>query len=296
MTTPVNGTGVNEPGVTGTSQKNDGVLGVGKIAAKAGVAGVNDSGGNGVYARGRVGVAGTGKGGSGVYGESDTEDGVLGRSFKSGKAGVAGVNDSGGNGVYGRATLPTAGYAGYFDGHVRVLHNLDVPGAFLVQPSNTNYCAFFDRAIKVNGKVIGAYGYAEIFDAEAEMAPGTVVVIGDNGLLAPCSRECDTKVVGVVLDNEHIPENATASDAKGKQENEREGSCQVAIAMAGQISVLADPQYGEVSPGDLLTTSPTAGCAMLVKDRQRASGAIIGKALSSLDKETGLIRMLVMAT
>ncbi|MFB6678739.1 hypothetical protein ACFCWG_41270, partial [Streptomyces sp. NPDC056390] len=96
------GDGKDGNGAVGISATNDGVLGIGNISAKAGVAGVNDHGGNGLYGRGRVGVAGEGKTGNGVYGVSDTEDGVLGIGNISAKAGVAGVNDHGGNGIYGR--------------------------------------------------------------------------------------------------------------------------------------------------------------------------------------------------
>lgn len=152
--------------------------------------------------------------------------------------------------------------------------------------------AHFFKPIKVDGGVRGSGGYAEIFASEEKVLPGTVLVIGGNGLLAPCSGECDTRVVGVALADIDIPE----SDTEGERENKEESSHQVTVAMAGQANVLTDPQYGSISPGDLLTTSPTSGCAMLVKDRARASGAIIGKALSSLDEETGLVRILVMAT
>jgi hypothetical protein len=52
----VRGIADNEAGVFGTSETEDGVLGVGKIPAKSGVAGVNDNGGNGIYGRGRNGI------------------------------------------------------------------------------------------------------------------------------------------------------------------------------------------------------------------------------------------------
>ncbi|MFJ3723876.1 hypothetical protein ACIPYQ_15045 [Streptomyces sp. NPDC090045] len=67
----------------------------------------------------------------------------------------------------------------------------------------------------------------------------------------------------------------------------------VTLALAGTVYVKADPQYGAISPGDLLTTSSTQGCAMRVSDHGRAVGAVLGKALSSLDGEPGLLRMLV---
>jgi hypothetical protein len=55
-----------------------------------------------------------------------------------------------------------------------------------------------------------------------------------------------------------------------------------------------DATYGEVSPGDLLTTSPTPGYAMVVKDHTKAQGAILGKAMEKLtDGEKRQILVLV---
>ena len=46
-------------------------------------------------------------------------------------------------------------------------------------------------------------------------------------------------------------------------------------------------------PGDLLTTSDTPGHAMKVADRDKAQGAIIGKAMTSLKSGRGLVLVLV---
>jgi hypothetical protein len=49
-----------------------------------------------------------------------------------------------------------------------------------------------------------------------------------------------------------------------------------------------------VMPGDLLTTSDTPGYAMKAGDRQRAQGAILGKAMQCLEKgHKGQILVLV---
>jgi hypothetical protein len=49
-----------------------------------------------------------------------------------------------------------------------------------------------------------------------------------------------------------------------------------------------------VSPGDLLTTSPTPGYAMKVGDYSRAQGAILGKAMQRLERgQKGQILVLV---
>jgi hypothetical protein len=55
-----------------------------------------------------------------------------------------------------------------------------------------------------------------------------------------------------------------------------------------------DASYGEVNPGDLLTTAPTTGCAMKVGDYSRSQGAILGKAMQGLaEGQKGQILVLV---
>ena len=54
-----------------------------------------------------------------------------------------------------------------------------------------------------------------------------------------------------------------------------------------------DTSNGPIKPGDLLTTSDTPGHAMKVTDYAKAQGAIIGKAMSSLEKGRGLVLVLV---
>ena len=69
---------------------------------------------------------------------------------------------------------------------------------------------------------------------------------------------------------------------------------EVPVALTGRVYVQVDAiAGGPVRPGDLLTTSPTAGHAMKVGDHTRAMGAVIGKAMTSLDSGRGLVLVLV---
>jgi hypothetical protein len=61
----------------------------------------------------------------------------------------------------------------------------------------------------------------------------------------------------------------------------------------GKVACRADAAHGEISIGDLLTTSPTIGCAMKASDPNQRHGSIIGKALSSLKEGEGLVNMLI---
>jgi hypothetical protein len=65
------------------------------------------------------------------------------------------------------------------------------------------------------------------------------------------------------------------------------------VALSGRVYVHADATTGAIKPGDLLTTSETPGHAMKVLDHARAQGAILGKAMTSLEEGKGMVLVLV---
>src|SRR5262249_41129310 len=67
----------------------------------------------------------------------------------------------------------------------------------------------------------------------------------------------------------------------------------VALAMTGRVWVRTDASRSPVHAGDLLTTADRPGYAMAATDGARAQGSILGKAMSSLDRGTGLVLVLV---
>ncbi|WP_406387622.1 hypothetical protein [Streptomyces sp. NBC_00887] len=259
----ISGSGQSEAGILGTSEKEDGVLGLGNAPGKAGVAGVNENSGNGVFGRGFNGLFGDGKDGNGVVGVSQNNDGVLGIGNISAKAGVAGVNDNGGNGLFGRggngvfATSNVAGgKAGVFDGDVLVTGDLLLAGA----------------------------DYAEALTAaDPAVAPGTVVIVGEDGQVQACEQEYDTAVAGIV--------SGTGGEKPAVVLDRHDGG--VAVALVGKVWCLADADATPIHPGNLLTTSSTNGHARRVTEPHRALGAIIGKALTPLASGRGLVRVLV---
>ena len=64
------------------------------------------------------------------------------------------------------------------------------------------------------------------------------------------------------------------------------------IALSGRVYVYANTEGGDISPGDMLTTSSTLGYAMKADDYHKAQGAIIGKAMTKMD-EKGFVLVLV---
>jgi len=65
------------------------------------------------------------------------------------------------------------------------------------------------------------------------------------------------------------------------------------IALSGRVFCLVDASAGSVKPGDLLTTSNKPGYAMKAADHTRTQGAVIGKAMTSLESGEGLVLVLV---
>jgi len=55
-----------------------------------------------------------------------------------------------------------------------------------------------------------------------------------------------------------------------------------------------DADIAPIKAGDLLTTSPTRGHAQKVLDPSKALGAVLGKALGSLNRGQGKIPVLVL--
>jgi hypothetical protein len=121
-----------------------------------------------------------------------------------------------------------------------------------------------------------------------ELEPGTVLVIDDEhaGKLKCSTTEYDTKVAGVISGAGGI-----RPGLRLQQDGVLEGEHHVALS--GRVYVKADATTGPIRPGDLLTTSANAGHAMKVKDHDKAQGAILGKAMTGLDSDTGLVLVLV---
>jgi hypothetical protein len=132
--------------------------------------------------------------------------------------------------------------------------------------------------------------YAETFPISCkEIEPGMVVSIDphNKGKLTISTQAYDTKVAGIIA-------GAKGLSSGVKLGCHAEGTGNHPVALAGRVYCNVDTRYGDIKVGDLLTTSPTPGHAMVVKDFSKAQGAIIGKAMEELsgDKK-GQILVLV---
>ena len=146
-----------------------------------------------------------------------------------------------------------------------------------------------DRVITDVLEITGGSDLAEPFASgeDEEIEPGTIMVIGADGRLEVADRPSDVRVAGVVSGGNGIRTGITLT-----QEG-REVDGDVAIALTGRTYCKADASFGSIRPGDFLTTSSNPGHAMRVASRERSAGAILGKALSSLETGTGYVLVLV---
>ncbi|MGH3508526.1 MAG: hypothetical protein ACRDO2_15110, partial [Nocardioidaceae bacterium] len=123
-------------------------------------------------------------------------------------------------------------------------------------------------------------------DADSEIAPGTVMVITEGRRIRSSSGAYDHHVAGVV---------SGAGDARAGIVLGRTGKSgnRLPIALNGTTYCRVDASAHPVEVGDLLTTADRPGHAMCAVDRDKAFGAVIGKALGSLPAGMGVVPILV---
>ncbi len=154
------------------------------------------------------------------------------------------------------------------------------------------------RTLHVNGttrtkvlEITGGADLAEPFKVSEQevIEAGTVVSIDPNqtGQLKQSNQAYDRKVAGVISGaggiNPGMIMGQEGTIASGEHP----------VALSGRVYCKVDAKYGAIQAGDLLTTSKTPGHAMKVSNHDKAQGAIIGKAMSSLDEGTGLVLVLI---
>ncbi len=139
-------------------------------------------------------------------------------------------------------------------------------------------------------QITGGSDLAEPFVVdEVNLQPGMVVAIDlqHPGQLRLTNQAYDRTVAGVVSGAGNIRPGMIM-----QQSNVAIAGAHP-VALTGRVYVWADASVNAIQPGDLLTTATTPGHAMKVADYDHAQGAILGKAMSALDKGKGLVLMLV---
>jgi len=140
------------------------------------------------------------------------------------------------------------------------------------------------EAIQITGADV-----AEKFPVSEEVKPGMVVTIDTEhpGQLCLSRGAYNRCVAGVVSGANGLAAGAVLGNLPGHEDS-------VPIALSGRVWVYCDATGKAIEPGDMLTTSLRAGYASAVTDYTKAHGAVLGKAMTGLDKgQTGLVLTLI---
>jgi hypothetical protein len=137
-------------------------------------------------------------------------------------------------------------------------------------------------------QITGGSDLAEQFEVVEGARPGMVVAIDPEktGRLAIARGAYNRRVAGILSGAGNLSAGMVLPDASGAKKS-------MPVALSGRVWVHCDATRHPIKPGDLLTTSPTAGHAMKVANYARAQGAIIGKAMTGLARGRGLVLVLV---
>ena len=142
-------------------------------------------------------------------------------------------------------------------------------------------------------QITGGADLSEQFDINADataLKPGLIVSIdaAHPGELVLSRHAFDKKVAGIISGAGGVPTGMLMGQAGTKADGRH------AVALTGRVYCWVDADAGgAIAPGDLLTTSATPGHGMKAGDDARATGAMIGKAMSPLPSGRGLVLVLV---
>ena len=141
-------------------------------------------------------------------------------------------------------------------------------------------------------QITGGSDFSEMFDVSSKsvVQPGMVVSIDpvNPGKLVPAASEYDRKVAGIISGAGGVATGMRMGQDGSIADGEHP------VALTGRVYCLVDATENAVTAGDMLTTSKTVGHAMKADDLSLAQGAIIGKAMTALEKgEQGLVLVLV---
>lgn len=253
---------------------------------------VNGSGNGNIVLRqgdGSVGLGisannGTGGGGMSIYRDDGTFAGQMTIADTTRRDGFWGLTKGNGNwGITARGqNSSTGGGAMYF---------YDSAGAATVVIDSDS--ADEGRITTQVLTITGGSDLSENFDINAagdELKPGMIVSIdpANPGGLVLSATAHDKKVAGIVSGAGGVKTGMLMGQAGTKADGKHP------VALTGRVFCWVDADAGgAVEAGDLITTSSTPGHGMKVTDHSLASGSIIGKAMTSLDKGKGLVLVLV---
>lgn len=144
------------------------------------------------------------------------------------------------------------------------------------------------QATAWNG-TLGGGDYAESVDVSGDRQkyhPGDVLVIDPKveGRFLKSTEPYSTNVMGIY---------STKPGLVGRRQLTPKNLDEVPMAMMGVVPAKVSAENGPVHPGDLLVSSSIPGYAMKGTDRSKMVGALIGKAMGTIESGTGVIEVAV---
>jgi len=214
--------------------------------------------------------SGNGQAGATVYAENDAADGIA-MALENTSTEVTLLLTQNGTGDLMRGEIP-ASKGGKGEPVFRIQNDGRIIGSVLELTGGSDLAEPFD-----------------ISSAGTEIQPGLLVCIDPEhpGRLVLSSRAYDRTVAGIISGAGQI----NPGLMMGQRGSAADGH--YPVALTGRAYCWADASGGAIQPGDLLTSSSIPGHAMKVTDHGRAQGAVIGKAMSSLEEGQGLVLVLV---
>ncbi len=242
--------------------------------------------GIGVHGKSENGTGVDGEGKIGVAGMSDNEEGIGVCGASLGKNGVGVAGDGGANNVGGRFMSTN---------NVALLAQSEKGNPFEAWNGNE---AVFRVSNSGNVYADGTYqspaaDFAEMLPAAEGLEPGDVLSISPEGKAILSDVDKASSIMGVY---------STKPAFLGGISGSETGSHKVPVAIMGVVPVKTSNENGPVRPNDVLTASskyPGHACKakpLLTTENGQAiyaGGTILGRALSSLDGETGLVKALI---
>jgi hypothetical protein len=186
----------------------------------------------------------------------------------------------------------------YFSGNVGI--GTTTPGAMLEVDGNVKLTSgsgasitFADGTVQStawNGTTLGG-DYAESVDVRGNRAgyeAGDVIVIDDavTGRFDKSTKPYSKLVAGVFSTKPGLIGRRVIAERSDKD-------AEVPMAMVGIVPTKVSTENGPIARGDLLVSSSIPGYAMKGTDRDRLTGAVIGKALAPLNTGSGVIEVLL---
>lgn len=202
-------------------------------------------------------------------------------------------------GYYGKNAAQTYGvYASgggqnYFGGSVGIgttspSQKLEVVGSIQVDGSIVFPNGGGTQSVAWTGSLCGG-DYAESIDVSDDRKnyePGDVLVIDPHveGKFLKASEAYSRTVAGIY---------STKPGVVGRRQTTTKSPDEISMAVIGIVPAKVSAENGAIHPGDMLVTSSVLGYAMKGTDYSRMFGAVIGKAMGSLDSGKGVIEILV---